>query len=287
MAGATTIRRLARAEQELLVQWAAQEGWNPGLHDSELFWQLDDEGFLGIMLDSELAGGGAIIKHGPRFGFMGLFIMRPEYRSRKLGTQLWYARRDALLDRLEPGATIGLDAVDAMVPFYARGGFVPQTRQSRFEWQVPRQGLEAAGDIPKLDAVDFEQLLQFDRSCFPVTRDKYLRMWIQQPDSHAFGLVQADQIQGYGVMRRCMSGWKIGPLFAVSPIAARRLLLAFGQRAAGSLLYLDVPENSPAAQQLCHSFGMREVFGCVRMYLGAAPDLATERIYSITTFEVG
>lgn len=286
MAGATTIRRLARAEQELLVQWAAQEGWNPGLHDSELFWQLDDEGFLGIMLDSELAGGGAIIKHGPRFGFMGLFIMRPS-----IALENW-APSSGTPVAMPCWIASSLGRPLAWMPWMrwypsTRGGFVPQTRQSRFEWQVPRQGLEAAGDIPKLDAVDFEQLLQFDRSCFPVTRDKYLRMWIQQPDSHAFGLVQADQIQGYGVMRRCMSGWKIGPLFAVSPIAARRLLLAFGQRAAGSLLYLDVPENSPAAQQLCHSFGMREVFGCVRMYLGAAPDLATERIYSITTFEVG
>lgn len=43
---------------------------------------------------------------------MGLFIVDPKYRGQGLGRKLWYARRDHLLSRLQPNATIGLDAVD-------------------------------------------------------------------------------------------------------------------------------------------------------------------------------
>jgi hypothetical protein len=32
------IRRLNRSELELAIDWAASEGWNPGLHDADLFY---------------------------------------------------------------------------------------------------------------------------------------------------------------------------------------------------------------------------------------------------------
>ncbi len=35
------IRRLAKEEISLAVEWAWMEGWNPGLHDSESFYSAD------------------------------------------------------------------------------------------------------------------------------------------------------------------------------------------------------------------------------------------------------
>ena len=37
------IRNMSRPEVDQLVSWAAHEGWNPGLHDAELFWRADPE----------------------------------------------------------------------------------------------------------------------------------------------------------------------------------------------------------------------------------------------------
>ena len=34
-----------RSEVDDLVDWAAREGWNPGLHDAELFWVTDPAAF--------------------------------------------------------------------------------------------------------------------------------------------------------------------------------------------------------------------------------------------------
>ena len=38
---------LSRAQFDQAVEWAAAEGWNPGLHDADVFWETDPEGYLG------------------------------------------------------------------------------------------------------------------------------------------------------------------------------------------------------------------------------------------------
>ena len=108
------IRNMTRAEVNELVDWAAGEGWNPGLYDADLFWAADPEAFLAADLNGEMIGGGAITSYGGKFGFMGFFIIRPEFRGRGFGDRLWHVRRDRLIKRLQPNATIGLDGVFEM-----------------------------------------------------------------------------------------------------------------------------------------------------------------------------
>ena len=76
-----------------------------------------------------------MIQHSGQFGFIGFFIVSPETRGRGLGTRLWYARRDTLLERVGDSGTIGLDGVDAMVPFRAKRGFEQATRLRRLGYQ--------------------------------------------------------------------------------------------------------------------------------------------------------
>lgn len=82
-----TIRNMSRAEVDELVEWAAKEGWNPGLHDADIFWQTDPDIFIAAELDGDLVGGGAITSYAGRFGFMGFFIMKPEFRGRGMETR--------------------------------------------------------------------------------------------------------------------------------------------------------------------------------------------------------
>ncbi len=94
-------------------------------------------------------------------------------------------------------------------------------------------------------------------------------------------------MRGYGVVRRCQEGCKIGPLFADDAHAATNLFNHLSDFAAGGPLFIDVPENNPAAFELVRHFRMVEVFGCARMYLGPPPDLAHHLIFGVTTFELG
>ena len=290
MAQELKIRNMTRSEVDELVDWAAAEGWNPGLHDAELFWATDQEAFLAADLEDVLIGGGAVTSYDEEFGFMGFFILKPEYRGRGLGNKLWYARRDRLLGRLRSGATIGLDGVFAMQDFYAKGGFVFSHRNLRFRTDVatPRgTSLLDGEDIVPLADIPFELVLDYDRTCFPAPRPTFLRGWISQPDALALGCQRDGKLSGYGVVRRCREGCKIGPLFADDALAANALYLHLSDFAANGPLYLDAPENNPAAIEFVHQHGMTEVFGCARMYLGPPPVLADDRIYGVTTFELG
>ena len=90
------IRPMSRPELDVLVDWAAAEGWNPGLADAEVFWETDPDGFVAVEEDGALVAGGSIVSYGGRFGFMGFFIVAPGHRGRGLGRRLWAHRRDAL-----------------------------------------------------------------------------------------------------------------------------------------------------------------------------------------------
>ncbi len=290
MTNELAIRNMTRTEVDELVAWAAREGWNPGLHDAELFWATDPEAFIAADLDGELIGGGAITSYNDEFGFMGFFIVRPEFRGRGFGNTLWHARRERLLERLRSGATIGLDGVFAMQEYYAAGGFVFSHRTMRFRVEIPEQSDRArddGGPIVALETVPFDQLLDYDRSCFPAPRPAFLQGWIAQPDALALGYQRDGNLRGYGVVRRCGEGCKIGPLFADDAAIAEALYAELAGFAAGGPLFLDAPENNPAAMALVQRHGMTEVFGCARMYLGPPPLVAHERIFGVTTFELG
>ncbi len=101
------------------------------------------------------------------------------------------------------------------------------------------------------------------------------------------GCRRAGRLNGYGVVRRCREGYKIGPLFADDALAANALYARLAEFAEGGPLFLDAPENNPAAMALVHQQGMLEVFGCARMYLGPPPAIAHERVFGVTTFELG
>jgi GNAT superfamily N-acetyltransferase len=279
------MRPMSRSELDVLVGWAEHEGWNPGLHDADIFWATDPAGFVAGEVDGELVGGGSIVSYGGRFGFMGFFIVAPSHRGRGLGRRLWHHRKEALLARLDPGAPIGMDGVFAMQPFYALGGFAPAGRDLRFE------GVGVAAAIPSglVDAreVRFDALLEYDAAHFPAPRPAFLRRWIAQAGSRALAAVEGGAIRGYGVVRPCRRGFKIGPLFAADAGIAEDLLQGLGDHAAGEPLVIDAPEGNAAAVDLARRNGMREVFVCARMYLGPAPELPDHEIFGVTTFELG
>src|SRR5262249_49744087 len=127
------IRRMTRDELDILIEWAAREGWNPGLDDAEVFWAADPEGFVAAEIDGELIGGGSVVAYEKTYGFMGFFIIRPEYRGHGFGDHLWHERKRRLLARLDADAAIGLDGVVNMQHYYARGGFRFVCRELRFE----------------------------------------------------------------------------------------------------------------------------------------------------------
>jgi len=275
---------MTRAEADILDGWAAAEGWNPGLHDIEIAWSYDPDAFIALRKDGELAGGGAIIAYEGAAGFMGLFIMRADLRRQGLGRILWHERLKRLRARLRPDAPIGMDGVFEMAPFYEAGGFKYLYRDLRFEGTA--EGVLDPAVTP-LDQIPWPDLATYDGQISGLRRDGFMRAWLGQEGGHGFALSEAGAIRGYGFLRPCHVGFKLGPLYAIDPATARRLLLSLLSAAQGSQVQIDVPEPNPAAIGLMSELGWPSPFGCARMVHGTPPAFRVEEVFGVTSFEFG
>lgn len=276
---APLIRTLAPAEVGTAVDWAAREGWNPGLDDAAAFLAQDPGAFRGLFLGEELAAVISATAYDGGFAFVGFYICRPDLRGRGLGYALW---RDTFagLD-----GTVGLDGVVTQQENYARSGFVLAHRNIRYGGPARETAGEAhvAGIAPAHPAA----VAALDRRCFGFPRPRFLAAWLTPPRGRGLVLEEAGAVKGYGVIRRCREGHKIGPLFAADADTAGALFRALAAEAKDGPVFLDVPEPNAAARALAEQAGLSPVFETARMYRGPAPDLPLPNIFGITTFEQG
>ena len=281
---------MTRLELDTAVSWAAAEGWNPGQFDADVFWQTDPKGFFALEHNGEMIGSGSAVSYDDQFGFMGFFIVKPEHRGKGMGGQLWITMRDTLKGRLKPGTAIGIDGVFAMQKSYAKTGFEFSHRNLRMEGVAASKYEEPTDNgaaIQSVAAEDIESLIEADAHWFGYRRQRFLRAWLQMKDSHNLVYKSASKILGYGTIRPCQKGFKIGPLFAANSEIAEQLYLALTANIVGQVVYLDVPEINSAAMALAAKHKLSESFGCARMYLGPASALDYRQIYGVTSFELG
>lgn len=268
-----------------LIAWAEDEAWNPGPYDAEVFYATDKQGYFGYYVDNQLIAGGAVISYNMDFGFMGLFIVHPEHRSKGIGRKLWYQRRDLLLSRLKPHAPIGMDGVSAMQPFYMQGGFKKAFNSLRFRC-IGQHFPDNARVIP-IQVDDFDGILAYDSQCFGFPRKQFLFPWLQIPGNFAFKYVEMGELKGFVNMRKVKHGFKICPLFADNPMVGEALLAACLTHAEGAEVFMDVPEINPSAISLIKQYAVGEVFECARMYHGNPPEIPHAKIFGLTSFELG
>jgi ribosomal protein S18 acetylase RimI-like enzyme len=280
--GVYCIRTMTRDDIDTAIEWAAREGWNPGRDDAACFHAADAEGFLVGVRDGEIVATISVVRYDTKFGFLGLYIVKPEFRGRGYGMQLWQAGLARLANR-----TVGLDGVIAQQDNYRKSGFTLAYRNIRYEGTADSRGVVNRRIVP-ISSLPFDTVADYDRLAFPAERAKFLRCWILQPRGNAFGFVRDGVLAGYGVIRPARNGFKIGPLFADDAGVAEALFDAMTTRIApDSTLCLDVPEVNPAAIALAERGGMSVVFETARMYSGAMPDISLQRVYGVTTFELG
>jgi len=140
----------------------------------------------------------------------------------------------------------------------------------------------------KLSNLPFETIESYDRPFFPEARSQFIKSWINQPDSTALGIIRGGELKGYGLIRECRSGHKIGPLYAESSELAETLFLALKSAVKEKApIYLDTPELNQSAVSLVKRHNMEVVFETARMYMGEMPHLPLDRVFGVTSFEVG
>jgi GNAT superfamily N-acetyltransferase len=276
------IRSMTREEIDTAIDWAAAEGWNPGLRDAECFHAADPGGFFVGMLDDQPIATISAVKYGRSFGFVGFYIVKPEHRGKGYGLRIWNAAIASLRRR-----NIGLDGVVDQQENYRKSGFAPAYRNVRYQG-VGSGTRRGDNDIVALATLAFDEIVRYDRMFFPDDRLRFLEHWVARPGSIAAGILDKRRLAGYGVMRECRSGYKVGPLFADSSELAERLFGFFRAQVPPSLpIFLDIPEVNRAALDLVERHSMSAVFETARMYTDEFPRLPIGRLFGVTTFELG
>jgi len=274
------IRQMTPADMALAAEWAAAEGWNPGLADAPCFTTVDPAGFLIGEIDGKPAATISNVNHSDDFAFLGFYIVRPDLRGRGHGLAIWRAAIEHAGDRV-----IGLDGVVAQQDNYRKSGFALAHRNIRFGGTVavrsrPSEAVPL-GDVP------FALIEADDATVFPANRPAFLRAWISAPGHLGRALMRDGRLAAWGVIRPSRQGFKFGPLVADDRACAEIVFDALIAGSGGGEVFLDVPEPNREAVALAQARGLAPVFETARMYTGAIRPIRLDRVFGITTFELG
>lgn len=265
------------ADLGLALDWAAAEGWNPGLGDAAAFHAADPGGFLMGRVGEEAVAAVSVVRHDPTYAFLGLYLCRPNWRGRGLGWAVWQAGLALAGER-----TIGLDGVAAQQENYRRSGFVSAGRTIRHVGVIP------SGPMDGLAAVTASEAAELDQAATGIRRPAFLAAWLADTaDRRSLCLSDDGVVRGFGTVRRCREGVKVGPLTAGSAEDACRLLRALAGIFPGQPLMLDVPDANGAALSLAGRFGLRTEFETARMYRGLPPSTDPRLTWGVATLELG
>ena len=284
--GAPRIRVMARADVDLAVEWAAREGWNPGLADAAAFHAADPGGFL----LSEHADGTpvaclAAVRQGDGLGFAGFYIVAPERRGQGHGIAIWQAGMARLA-----GRTIGLDGVVDQQDAYRRSGFALAWRNRRHGADAPAPVDVPAGAAGVVDAAALP-LDVVDRLRRPDDRGAAPGVPARVADAAGARRARRGARRAPGGPGRASARAARGPRSGRCSPTTRpppgRSSPRSPRRAGAGPLFLDVPGPNADAAAIAAEAGMAPVFETARMYAGPPPAIPLDRVYGVTSFELG
>lgn len=305
MTSPLTIRALKASDIPTVTDWARQEGFAPGAGDVAIYRQTDRQGLWMGWLEDEPVGCIAAVRYDPGYAFIGMFLVVPHQRGRGHGVALW---RHAL-QRLGDVPCIGLEAAPDRVNDYGGWGFRPSSPTLRWQRSGGAESGATSGSLhvhaPQFstsqpdppcclltgEAIPEAAVQRFDAQREPTPRPHFLHQWLQHPAGTVHALLDRQgACHGFGRIRPCLlkeqEGWRIGPLVADQPSAARALLEGLLQRHRGPVL-IDVPGANPEAGAVLTELGFVPLCQTLRMYRGQVPRVSLAEVYGLACLELG
>lgn len=275
-----TIRVMTSEDLRMVLGWAEDEGWNPGLDDAEAFRAADPQGFLIKVVDDEPVAAISVVNHDPDFAFLGLYLCKPLLRGQGHGRDVWRAGIAHAGTRC-----IGLDGVPEQQQNYARSGFLKYGSTIRYEGWLQEQ------PDPRVRLVlpdEMETLIIHDAKMCGMNRTAFAAAWFSPSLNRQTMVVTAEgEVTGYATFRRCRSGTKVGPLFANSSADAQSLLASIPFAERDAPVFIDVEDQSSPLGALLQNQGFEQVFETARMFNGALPEANPPVFQAIATMELG
>lgn len=227
-------------------------GWNQTDSDWERLIHHEPEGCFLIECEGAPAGTATTTVHHGQVGWIGMVLIRPEFRRRGLATKLLTRCIEYLKPRTR---SIKLDATQAGVYVYEKLGFIEESRLHRWEGRGTGKKTE--------DRWSSELPLELDERAFGSNRSDFLRALASSSEVRS----RADG-DGYGMIRDGINASYLGAVVAQLPEVGHELVEGLLAEAGNLPVYWDIPNDNFSAVKLAEELGFVKQRELIRMRLG-------------------
>lgn len=284
--------------------WAVDEDWSSTVGGLLPYYNQDPNGFYMLEKkqgeDSEKIGSISVITYnGLELGFVGFYIIKPEYREKGFG-------RFLLESTLEHSAnersckTFGLDCLKKDEPLYEKFGFKTYTTDHFWKLDLTKPCEKEKQPIDQQSLEDTstlsETLFSYDTKVFGCARPNYIKGLCMKPSTVTIVSETNNEIDGYGIMSERVpakeepnKSYRIGPLYADTADSASKVLEALLQSVpkTPSTIFLESPETNKQAAELLTKFGFQKYLSMPKMYKGEPPKHDEDKIFSYSSVAFG
>lgn len=258
------IQRMTEADIQFGMQLSMQEGWNQVEMDWLTLLNCGQNRCFVAVLDGQKVGTVTSVYYPPDILWVGMLLVRDQFRRRGIGTRLIEAVHEAAEDR----STLYLDATTLGKGIYLNAGFKSECRLVRM-LRRELQPLKPVGtNSRRISEKDLNEIERQDQDAFGVKRRGILETLLVNHPDMAFGVEKDQKLTGFCLGRR---GWRydhIGPIVACDGNSALKLLQAVLGRDLQRPTILDVPTTQLSWIDSLNSIGFDVERSFTRMRFG-------------------
>ncbi|XP_006821012.1 holothin acyltransferase-like [Saccoglossus kowalevskii] len=276
------------AEVMSILPQAAREGSSPTPYESQTVSMCNDGGlFVAVGNTGQVIGTVSAMKYSESLGHIGYYYIDPDYRGKEVEEQLW----QKAVGYLGNQCNIGIDIKPSQLEELKKKGFTESWRNCRYKGLGSSLLAEFINTehIRPLTRLSLNDMVEYDCKVSTVERRLLIQRWSNTPKpGGAYAAIKEGRILGYGVIRPCIEGFLIGPLYADNTALTQALLLTLFALVPNADIYIDSPIDNPSfIHLLTKDMQMEPVFETVRMYSKGNPGIPLQKMFALSGIELG
>lgn len=257
-------RKMVPADIQACMELSKAAGWNQLEIDWQAFMRLGPEDNVVAVSGDDVIGSVATIRYGEDLSWIGMLLVRPDFRGKGVG-------KDLLLEAVQKLAhekNVKLDATSAGRQIYLQCGFEDEYPISRMEARAVSIDKPGQNCFPA-EEKDLAGMFDMDTTVFGAGRQMLLKQVWFNGLTFSFVYKSEGKILGYSLGRRGYRFFHIGPIIADSIEVAKSLLqTVLHYTPPETPVILDVNHADKEWLSWLHQLGFTEQRSFMRMFRG-------------------
>jgi predicted N-acetyltransferase YhbS len=208
-----SIRPFEEGDLDFACEMNTREQWNDTKADIERMFNYEPKGCFIAEARGLRAAHVFTVNYG-RLGWIGLLIVKPEYRKMGIATLLMKKAIDYLLHCNVK--TVKLEAALDIASLYRKLGFIDEYDSLRFIRKHGRTASHQSSYASSIQNDGIIEIAQFDAEYFGANRTRVLTSIHREFPQLSFVSYSGSEVVGYIMCRKANRGYNIGP-FVCNP----------------------------------------------------------------------